>query len=51
MDCRTKDLRELDAQFAYLKPLVKQHVNACRSLDIPSSSTDADVMEAARGLK
>ncbi len=35
----------------YFGASVQTHRNACESLDIPSSSSDAEVMEAARGLK
>lgn len=51
MECHEELCRKEEAGWAWMKPLVARHVDACRSLDIPTSSTDAELMEAARRLK
>lgn len=49
--CHEEADRAEAAEWAWMAPLAKQRVEACRSLDIPADSTDAEVMAAARGLK
>lgn len=49
---RCNDCHEKEAnQYAWMGVAAKQRRESCELMGIPSDSTDAEMMEAARGLK